>query len=100
MTQTHQQERTYRRLSAARRDILEAVHRINQQDTTPSGQAIRTLVEEMRGPTTDTTIYTGLDELATEGLVEKIPNAETNGTNHYHLTPDGRTVIQIARGDC
>ena len=82
---------TWADLTGFQRDALEAIARLERDDETCYGLAIKRLLEPQHGEVTHGQLYPNLDSLVDRGLVEK--SALDKRTNEYVLTDDGRGLL-------
>lgn len=83
----------WRDLSAIQRDVLVEIARIERAGEQPSGAAIRASLEAHGSEDVNhTTVYTNLDELAEDGLVDR---RKIDGrTNAYRATGTARSLLE------
>lgn len=78
-------------LTGFQRDLLYVIAGLEK----PSGQRVRSEIEEYGGPVTHGRLYPSLDRLVEEGLVEK--GQQDRRTNYYEITPKGRNILTQRR---
>ncbi|WP_239647675.1 PadR family transcriptional regulator [Natrinema altunense] len=83
---------TWGDLSGFQRDALEAIARLEREDETCYGLAIKRRLEPQYGDVNHGRLYPNLDTLVERGLVEKA--ALDQRTNEYALTDDGRGLLR------
>jgi len=82
---------TWADLTGFQRDALEAIARLERDDETCYGLAVKRRLERQHGEITHGPVYQNLDSLADRGLVEK--SALDKRTNEYTLTDDGHGLL-------
>jgi len=82
---------TWGNLTGFQRDALEAIARLERDDETCYGLAIKRRLESQHGEVNHGRLYPNLDALVERGLVEK--SALDRRTNEYVLTDDGRGLL-------
>ncbi|ELY42552.1 helix-turn-helix transcriptional regulator [Natronorubrum sulfidifaciens] len=82
---------TWGDLTGFQRDTLEAIARLERDDETSYGLAIKRRLEPQHGEVNHGRLYTNLDALVERGLVEK--SELDKRTNQYVLTDDGRGLL-------
>ncbi|PCR89423.1 PadR family transcriptional regulator [Natrinema ejinorense] len=83
---------TWGNLTGFQRDALEAIARLERDDETCYGLAIKNQLEPKYGEVNHGRLYSNLDALVERGLVEK--SALDKRTNEYVLTSDGRGLLR------
>ncbi|SER74867.1 PadR family transcriptional regulator [Natrinema salaciae] len=83
---------TWGDLTGFQRDTLEAIARLEHDDETSYGLAIKRHLEPQYGEVNHGRLYSNLDTLVERGLVEK--SAFDKRTNEYTLTGDGRRLLR------
>ncbi|WP_082146843.1 helix-turn-helix transcriptional regulator [Halostagnicola sp. A56] len=82
---------TWGNLTGFQRDCLESIARLERDDETPYGLAIKELLEPQHGDVLHGRLYPNLDTLVELGLVEK--SELDKRTNEYALSDDGRGLL-------
>ncbi|ELY64716.1 PadR family transcriptional regulator [Natrinema versiforme] len=82
---------TWGDLTGFQRDTLAAIARLERDAETSYGLAIKRRLEREYGEVNHGRLYTNLDDLADDGLVEK--SALDKRTNEYVLTDSGRALL-------
>ncbi|WP_408957281.1 helix-turn-helix transcriptional regulator [Natrinema sp. 74] len=82
---------TWGDLTGFQRDALEAIARLERDNETCYGLAIKRRLEPQHGTVNHGRLYPNLDTLVERGLVEK--SALDKRTNEYLLTDDGRGLL-------
>ncbi|QCS44303.1 helix-turn-helix transcriptional regulator [Natrinema versiforme] len=82
---------TWGDLTGFQRDTLAAIARLKRDDETSYGLAIKRRLERDYDGVNHGRLYTNLDDLVDDGLVEK--SALDKRTNEYVLTDNGRALL-------